>query len=203
MKRFSAYGEDWVARKCWQSPTRFPLHDAPAEGKPVAESNDLRVYLARDFAALHIERFVYFALSTFWRGAVRRWSATPGDVVDIGEHEPALRRFLLGEEGLPKDIALSMMVSWDKTDIANKTMTLPWFAGGYPVRKIKFDIPGVSFTLLLGPNLPGEIVRTCAAHTGLVTVCATADKWRREIARGMVTKAAVKGKLRYHPRWRR
>ena len=202
-QRFNSRGEAWTARYCWRLPNSFLLHDVLSAGKPIAEDAETRVYRAKDFPDLHVEKFVYFALSTFWRAAVHKWTADPNDLIDIGEHEPSLRRYLLDEGPLPTDIALAMMVSWSKADDMNQMMTLPYFAGPDPVRKYKFDIPGISFTLMLGPGLPGEIVRTCTAHVGIVTVCKTTAGWRLETARAMVDKAEVKGKLRNKPGWQR
>jgi len=77
-QRFSKRGEDWTIRSCWRSPTTFPLHEGLSASRPIAESADVKIYLARDVPELRIEDFVYFGASVFWRASVllRRHSQT-------------------------------------------------------------------------------------------------------------------------------
>lgn len=201
-QRFSQRGEDWVVRNCWRSPEEFRLRDGLVATEPTAEDDHNLVYLAQNVPDLRIERFVYFGLSVFWRAAVHKWSETPGDQVDLAGHENSVRTFLTGEQRLPHDIVLLISLGASSDQTINRTMTLPWLAGERPFRQFRFDIPGVTFSLLVGPNIPLQCVRTCAAHRGLITICDDADASRLETARDMVTKAEVKGKLKEHPKWR-
>src|SRR5262249_13183044 len=103
-QRFSTHGEDWTIRNAWHASDDFPLHERLSLSKPTAENADVRIYLARDVPELKIEQIVYFGASVFWRAAVRRWSRTPGDYIDLGQYEPGLRQYLLGEQRFPEDM---------------------------------------------------------------------------------------------------
>jgi hypothetical protein len=195
-QRFSTHGEDWTIRNAWHSPDDFPLHEGLSASKPIAENSDVRIYLARDVPELKIEQVVYFGASVFWRAAVRRWSRTPGDYIELGKYEPPLRRYLLGEQRFPEDMVLTVMLSASKDVTTNRIMSLPWLAGRTPYHKFRFDIPGITFMLFVGKQIPPECIRTCTAHTGLITICATADETRLEKASEMVNKAQLKGRLR-------
>lgn len=157
--------------------------------------------MARDVPTLRIEDFVYFGASVFWRASIRRWGTEPGDYIELGEHEEPLRRFLLGKQRFPELMVLIAMLSAYKDENTNRSMALPWPAEAPPCRKFKFVIPGISFTLLIGDQIPAECVRTCTAHTGMITICSSADHERLGMSVDMVKKAKVKGKLKTHPRW--
>ena len=145
---------------------------------------------------MQIEQVVYFGASVFWRAAVHRWTRTPGDYIELGKYEEPLRRFLLDEQRFPDDMVLSVMLSASKDEKTNRIMSLPWLAGGTPYHKFRFDIPGIMFMLYVGEQVPPECVRTCTAHTGLITICSTADETRLTSAREMVKNAEVKGRLK-------
>jgi hypothetical protein len=193
-ERFNKRGEDWTLRNCWHSPVEFPLYEALCASKAIAETADVRIYLARDVPELKIENFVYFGASVFWRAAAHRWSKTPGDHIELGRYESSLRRFLLDEQSFPDRMVLVVMLSASKDEQTNRIMSLPWLAGRSPFHKFRFDIPGITFWLFAGQQIPPECVRTCTAHIGVITICSSADEGRLKTALEMVKNAEVKGK---------
>ena len=100
-------------------------------------------------------KLVYFALSVFWRGAVRNWTIegeTPLDQVDLGKYLEAIRLFLLDRQRLPREVCVFVHV-WPY---------LRRFLGVWFPRRMKTDagmqynfmMNGLGFALCYGSDLP-------------------------------------------------
>jgi hypothetical protein len=67
-------------------------------------------------AGIDRQKLGYFALSVFWRGSVHVWrgSSKKAPVIQLGEYEEPIRRYLLGETPFPAGIAVMPFVCTDQ-----------------------------------------------------------------------------------------
>jgi hypothetical protein len=62
------------------------------------------------------QKIGYFGLSILWRAAVRRWEMFDKDTTGIeveGKYMESIRRYLMGETGFPKNVAVIATVATD------------------------------------------------------------------------------------------
>jgi hypothetical protein len=172
---FHRNGEDWVLRHCYRGRDRFRLRQMIAGIQPVAlnvaglpfspsQANFIPTHLV---PGMEMEKLAYFAASVIWRAGVHKW------VVDEHELEPIdirddqleeLRRFLLGETGVPSDTYL-----WVSISAYESPLTLTVFApygglhdGHYSFR---FLIPGIMFALFMGCFVPPIVPPLCSLRS--------------------------------------
>jgi hypothetical protein len=154
-KRFDQGGEDWILKNCWRDEETFPLRDnLLAAGAVPAE--ELAVFEAAKIAAVDPSKVSYFAASIFWRGAAHRWTIQqkPADPLPFGPFQEAFRKYLLGGEW-PERAALLVFVGAGMDQFRNITVALPhrrFRQAGY--RLYAFTIPGMTFYLFLGGDIP-------------------------------------------------
>lgn len=112
-ERFSALGEHWVLDGCHRGENQFKIRDALLLAKPVETLPDgLAVYEGASISSIDMDQIIYFALSFFWRAAVREWRLGPRTIrIDLGPYLEPLRVFLLERGPFPKFFALGVRVS--------------------------------------------------------------------------------------------
>ncbi|MBZ5672525.1 MAG: hypothetical protein LAO04_22725, partial [Acidobacteriia bacterium] len=88
---------------------------------------------------INTHKFAYFALSVIWRAAVHEWDTPTGKstVLDLGQEEEPIRRFLLGETGFPDEAAVVLSIC---TDVYSQRVFI------MPSRDVKFQ--GTCFIFL-------------------------------------------------------
>jgi len=154
---FNRQGENWVNRHVFDG-TRFRLRDILMASAPAEETEDDKLvpYAGAEIPSLDMEKLIYFGMSMFWRASVHKWTLFDGEVhIPLGEAEERLRRFLLGEGGLPADTLLNIMVS---------PYPEPWrsfFALGPQEGRVKplrymMMLAGFHLMLTVGSDHPGD-----------------------------------------------
>jgi hypothetical protein len=106
-----------------------------------------------DLLGNHVEDYLYFAASIFWRAGARIWDPTwkPFSLGDRYQEE--FRLYLLGQAGWPTNARLVVHVSTD--DRVDFTV-LPVSAKIATAHRYKFYIPGMMFILHVGATVPRE-----------------------------------------------
>jgi hypothetical protein len=116
-QRFNVNGEDYVMRLA-QTKGKLPLLDMLENvATPTAVTKKLRAYTGAQVPELDRDRLAYFALSVFWRASVHTWKTPDSGTVKIelgSRYNEELRRYLLGETGLPRFAYLKVNVCSDE-----------------------------------------------------------------------------------------
>ena len=88
-------------------PKGFPLRDSVLKC-PGRGNRDVRFQITRGAKNIDHDKLMYFALSVFWRGAVKVWNrgGDTTDLLDLGQYEEPIRLFLLGKAPVPKDVVV-------------------------------------------------------------------------------------------------
>ena len=158
--RFHERGELWVIENSWQDDANFPLQAALLASRPVAvHPGGFRVYEAGGLAGVDVGQLVYFGLSLFWRGAARRWriGRHQSTQLDLGPYEEALRRFLVGETGVPSGVGVVVRMHNSLKPEKNVFVTGPYYRGrDEHGRMYRCAVPGIIIELTLGKGLTRE-----------------------------------------------
>jgi hypothetical protein len=119
----------------------------PQDNDPSAPRFD-----ARDFG-IDTDKFAYFALSLVWRRTIHEWSpAIPK--WELGQFAEDMRRYLVEETPLPKNMAVIVMVCKDKT--SRSAWTVPQQFVELGCLNFRFMVRGIFFRVLMG-RLPRDI----------------------------------------------
>lgn len=169
--RFNKGGETWLMANLPKGPSGdCPLQDALGPLTPSFSGHRLNRYNVSGVGAFDIPKLVYFGMSMFWRGSAHEWKTSSGQKaprVDLGAYQEPMREFLLGKE-FPANVVLAL-------DIWPYKPALPLL---YPVIteqlssevcRYWFYLPGLSFFLFAGNNLPKD-VRESSLSKGVITV---------------------------------
>jgi hypothetical protein len=162
-QRFGQRGESEVLRAiAAKAGKAFPLHERLSEGEGFLVKTEDLTYFSGPSVGLDMDHFAYFALSVAWRGAVHAWRFPDGETVsslDLGEFREPLRRYLLGEAGLPRDIVVLVLVMSDAE-------SRQWWLLPTPIHEdnclnIRFHARGVFFRIMLGRDIPQVFRNHC------------------------------------------
>ncbi|MFZ0818993.1 MAG: hypothetical protein WAM91_02920 [Candidatus Acidiferrales bacterium] len=164
-------GEKWVLAnipKGYDAP--FPLQDALAPLNPVIIGNDCNVYDVSVTKAFDVKKLVYFGISVFWRGAVHCWKTSTGQeapTVDLAEYETQMREFILGIGPFPSNVILTIDI-WPYKKVL-QAMQPVTTANLQACGRLWFYVPGLTYSLYVGPNLSAGI-KAINAVRGIVKV---------------------------------
>jgi hypothetical protein len=164
-------GEDWVLKKCWRSPTTFPLHSGLLGATPFLDEKEFRSYEGLKIPGVAIDKLSYFGASIFWRAAVRDWSVgkEKDHRLPLGPFEEMLRRYLMAETGMPDGVVLLVTLSTALDDLHNRVAVMPWLFNRTPeYRSYKFIVTGLAFQMFFGMMIPKVIRRICTARYGFL-----------------------------------
>lgn len=164
-ERFNRNGERWVLANGYRLAGPSNLYRLLSEAVPHQGYPDGTVYAGRDIAGLNIQQLGYFGISVFWRAAVAPWEHTgqDGPLLSLGSYEHSIRAFLLGTGPFPTVAALWVAVM--RTATPPPVMTFPRGGSRGMYHQHNFDIPGLSFTLFVGRQLPQHAHELCAIHS--------------------------------------
>jgi len=168
--RFDKYGERWAAGHVYDG-KYFPLLQRLNLSLPLLETSQ---FLAVSGVAAGIDtgKLGYFGLSILWRAAAHRWTMLDGQttLIDLGSYEEPIRKFLLGEAGLPSNI---IVVATACTDwLSWGSFYPPCSVPGNPYTTYAFLARGIHFRVLAGNVLPAEIRELCCVASAMKPVFA-------------------------------
>ena len=125
-QRFSKNGEEYVMAVITKRDGRFPLLEKLNVVATGISTPKWKAYSAGETPDVDRAKIAHFALGLFWRASVHTWVADDGEKVriDLGsKYNEELRRYLLGETGIPKNAALLVALCTD--EISQKTFFMP------------------------------------------------------------------------------
>jgi len=152
-QRFSRRGEQYVLNQCARR-DRFPLRELLLSSNP-SEVGDPKtaVYDVGDLLGEHVQEYLYFAASIFWRAAARSWGEQMRQFSLGTTYQEQFRSYLLGESGWPQNARLMIHVSsGELLDIITDPVGVRIGA----VHRYKFCIPGILFILFVGATVPRD-----------------------------------------------
>jgi hypothetical protein len=158
-ERFNKYGETWAAGQVYDG-KHFPLLQRLILALPFLETPRLRG-VSGVAAGIDTDKLAYFGLSILWRAAAHKWKMLDGRTtsVDLGTYEDPIRRFLLGETTLPSNM---IVVATACTDwLSQGSFYTPCAVRGNPFTAYAFLARGISFTVLVGSDLPTSMQELC------------------------------------------
>jgi len=156
--RFSKYGEKIVG-SLWATSFEFPLLKKVMGLEVIGADGSVQIYDSRKLLEIEREALYYFALSIVWRSYVWDWASIRQEVkrTPLGEkYAEIFRQFLLGGER-PKNTYLYALVYTDSVAVRHLSLPTPMKAVGYTVHK--FDVPGITFLLMVGGGVSSELLR--------------------------------------------
>lgn len=154
-ERFSSGGERYVLSQCARPNGEFKVRELLQNAMPSFEDEKFRVYDAAAVLGLHTDDYLYFAASVFWRTSARAW--LPASVgrqrFSLGDaYQEEFRLYLLGRAAFPRNGRL-LVHTWSDEAIDFTTIA-PCTSRVDGERRHKFCIPGITFILFLGSQVP-------------------------------------------------
>lgn len=180
-QRFSNNGERWVMEHCFRNEKGFRLKELVESSKPLVEA-PIRVYSVAGIPEVNVDKLTYFATSILWRASVHHWKSgkDPVGQLYLGRYTADLRRYLLDETALPKNIV--MLISL----IPEPKL---WLAAGPPYGfrindfwEYRLPFLGISFTMLLGARID-SIIRPLCSYRSAERFIFTGDKVTQMVTR--------------------
>lgn len=154
--RFDKGGENYVMRLA-ATQTEFPLL-GKLQAAPFRKlGKELKGYAESDTLEIDRDRVAYFAMSVFWRAAVRRWKWRDEQTVwiDLGKkYTGEIRRYLLRQTSFPREMSLVVVVFTD--NLTQDGFSMPSENGRVPGGgwQHSFGARGFGFMLQIGKKLP-------------------------------------------------
>jgi len=154
-ERFSNGGERYVLGQCARPSGDFKVRELLEKAIPFCEDPQFRVFDVAGLLGLRTDEYLCFAASVFWRASARAWSpaGTSRERFPLGDaYQEQFRLYLLGRAGSPGNGRLLVHIWSDKaTDF---TTIAPCTSRVDGERRHKFCIPGITFILFLGGQVP-------------------------------------------------
>jgi hypothetical protein len=157
-------GEDWVLEHSATTATQFPLRDILLS-VPAAHRRKLGggvdYFSNIDIPAVDADVLGYFALSIIWRATFPGWKIDDVSIspLRLGPYQETLRRYLVGETGLPEDLTVIVIVS--SVPEVDLTVNMPQTKREVEYHCHHFDIPGLSFMVDIGARIPVNLREMC------------------------------------------
>jgi hypothetical protein len=146
-------------------PARHEAGSKIPPGRPASEVATLggkfrgTYYEAALIPEVNAAAITHFAIGIFWKASIYGWNTDGSIPVNLVGYDDQFRHFLLGEVEFPTDAVLAVMVR-EGGPIDRLTHT-PFGSSGPEISTYQFPIPGFSFMLTLGKNIPERISQYC------------------------------------------
>jgi hypothetical protein len=142
-------GEAWTIPLLPSVDGPFPLLDRVRAIPALYTDDEREVYATLPNPEIDAGKLMHFALGMFWKASVHSWkSSSDTPHIDLGPYREFLRRYLLGEEALPDDVAL--VVSLDNAPVRLIGFVSPYKADGGDFEKHLCFVPGMLMALVTG-----------------------------------------------------
>ncbi len=198
-------GENWVNPKLATIAKTFPLYHLLMTSHAAFADENGGIYYAAANPEFYFEKLSHFALGIFWKAGVHSWSGlTKEPMIDLGEYADTIRTWLRGEAGFPKDATLTITLS--KPETALIVLQQPVEIRGVPWRRYRFYVPGVMFSLNVGPAIELEMRMICfhqmPAHPVFISNEITRT-FNERLGKDYVESRKTKGYLKQKEKWRK
>jgi hypothetical protein len=192
--RFSANGEAWTVRNCFQPDGSFPLYEKVTAIRRSVVSGHVRLYPTDGVADIAADKLTYFASSIIWRSGATNWR-NHNRRTTLGRYEEQLRLYLLGDSDFPVDAALRVTLRSPAN--AELLMRTPYGDRIAGMRCVSFMIPGILFTLFMAQHIP-PVLKLLMLAPSADRVIGVSDAMHHKAMQGVakvMRAATAKGKL--------
>ena len=155
-QRLSRNGEEYVMGLVTRQNGRFPLLETLQKKQPTVAGPDWQAYSTSDTPSIDRAMIAYFASSVVWRASIHTWQQQSGKTIriDLGaRYNEEVRRYLMGESGIPKNAALQVIVCSDETN--QRTFFPPYENQRVKDRSVIFLARGILFFFRISNTLAG------------------------------------------------
>ena len=157
----SREAEDWIFRHGMKADGNFPLADVLRKVRPSVGTlaDHTRLYEGILIPEINSHAITHFAIGIFWKASVYEWNTDKTIPVNLLGYQDEFRRFLLGEAVFPQDAVLTVLVR--EAGAIDRLTHTPFGSVGAVTATYQFPIPGFSFVLTIGKNIPQRISQYC------------------------------------------
>ena len=142
-------GERWVLPLLPRVAGSFPLLDYTKTCLPIYSDEERAVFSTAANPNIDAAKLIHFAIGLFWKASVHSWRGKESEpAVPLGQHQEALRLYLLGQAELPADVAL--VISLDSAPVRLIGFIEPYRADGGEFSKFLCFVPGMLLALYTG-----------------------------------------------------
>jgi hypothetical protein len=156
----SREGEDWVIPRLANKKGFILAEMLKSSGVRGMMGSGELIYLATGVPGLDVQKLIHFAMGIFWKASVHEWGFIHmTSRVKLGKYGELARRFVLGEIPFPDEMKLLAIASpWPLTITSIK---LPMEGRRWDCRTFNFIVPGLSFILCVGRQIPSKLRQLC------------------------------------------
>jgi hypothetical protein len=155
-QRFHARGENWVLSHSYRAPGKFKFKKILRSNDPMFSGPDGAIYAAGAIPELDMNQVIYFGASVFWRAAVHSWRRDNRIIaLELGPYREPLRKFLYEDDPFPEHMVLHVWIS-SLDDHLCAVLNLPESGTKHGIHTHQFGIPGMTFELMVGSNIPRQ-----------------------------------------------
>lgn len=191
-----------MLKHCWRNETTFPLYEILRAAGPSPKSEPkFLVYEGATIPGVEVEKMCYFAASIFWRAAAHEWQYLdpPPTKLELGSLEEKLRTYLRGG-AFPRNPVMIAVVSSGMESLRNMMITFPFLATRDPGKgftQYRFTVPGFTFQMFTGYNIPVGLRAMCSVRTAGRQIYQTPDADYVNLKNGLavVQRSPSKGSL--------
>jgi hypothetical protein len=159
-QRLGKEGETWVIPRLARPNGQFKLYDSLVKCPPELQTREITVYGTTANPEVDREKLIHFGLGYFWKASVHPWGSEHAEsLIDLGSGSECLRKYLLGQEDFPQNMALVVFVM-------PKPVSLIGFTE--PIRSVNTNcaryhcyVPGVFFNLCVGNDVREQYKHLC------------------------------------------
>jgi hypothetical protein len=131
----------------------------------VKEERGVVTFSGRDMG-IDTEPFAHFALGLLWKGAVHQWNTVQGQTTSVKLNHPyedAIRRYLLGESGLPEGVYIMVAACKDKG--SRGMVFAPTLVNGANHQMFSILVRGLWFHIVVDKNAKPATKDVCCVRS--------------------------------------
>jgi len=142
----------------------FPLLNRMELALPFRTEPKAIIY-SGEAMGIDTEALAYYALGVLWKGSVHKWTTLKGQKssVELGKYQEPIRRYLLGEPGLPDGLYVNVTVCVDYG--SQITSYAPSKAVGSPYPMYSLLVRGLWFHVVATDENPKGLSDLCCIRS--------------------------------------
>jgi hypothetical protein len=168
---FNKGGEKYLTSLVWRRRNGFPLLDRLRLALPILRGQGYQIF-SGDQVGIDTDKLAYYAVSVIWRSGIHQWRTLGRQTMSVVlavEEEEKIRRYLIGETGLPVSVGVVVNVCEDlASQFLVLTPTCLEFSPNCSIYRLL--VRGIDFNVLIAGASKSEVccVRSSAKRIFLM-----------------------------------